>query len=190
MIHPNAQHSWPRVLGEVFLRFGRNITAGTVSFVRQILKVLAWFVVCGGDCRYKWEKKSGNFLEIEKNLRNFASSSEKTTSEWQEKKTISLTIKNSKIMVKKNEEESPRTLKKEELENVNGGQIDCISPARGGNKKRPYEPWSTDRYSILFQIEKRKSDRLPLLYYNLTTMCVLVLGQGGRRGAWPFCAPR
>ena len=39
-------------------------------------------------------------------------------------------------MVKKNEEESPRTLKKEDLENVNGGQI----PARGGNKKRPYEP--------------------------------------------------
>ena len=172
MIHPNAQHSWPRVLGEVFLRFGRNITAGTVSFVRQILKVLAWFVACGGDCRYKWEKKSGNFLEIEKNLFNFASSSEKTTSEWQEKKTISLTIKNSKIMVKKNEEESPRALKKEELENVNGG----------GNKKRKiFEPWSTDRYSILFQIEKRKSDRLPLLYYNLTTMCVLVLGQGGRR---------
>ena len=55
-------------------------------------------------------------------------------------------------MVKKNEEESPRTLKKEDLE-------------------------------ILFQIEKRKSDRLPLLYYNLTTMCVLVLGQGGRNGA-------
>ena len=134
---------------------------------RQILKVLAWFVACGGDCRYKWEKKSGNFLEIEKNLRNFASSSEKTTSEWQEKKTISLTIKNSKIMVKKNEEESARTLKKEELENVNGGI----------NKKRKYDPWSTDRYSILFQIEKRKSDRLPLLYYNLTTMCVLVLGQ-------------
>ena len=43
-------------------------------------------------------------------------------------------------MVKKNEEESPRTLKKEELENVNGGQTDCLSPARGGNKKRPYEP--------------------------------------------------
>ena len=93
----------------------------------QILKVLAWFVACGGDCRYKWEKKSGNFLELKENLRNFASSSEKTTSEWQEKKTISLTIKNSKIMVKKNEEESPRALNKEELEHVNGG---------GDNKKR------------------------------------------------------
>ena len=43
-------------------------------------------------------------------------------------------------MVKKNEEESPRTLKKEDLENVNGGQINGNIPARGGNKKRPYEP--------------------------------------------------
>ena len=34
-------------------------------------------------------------------------------------------------MVKKNEEESPRTLKKEELENVNGG---------GTKKKRKFEP--------------------------------------------------
>jgi hypothetical protein len=34
-------------------------------------------------------------------------------------------------MVKKNEEESPRTLKKEDLENVNGGR---------NKKKRPYEP--------------------------------------------------
>ena len=33
-------------------------------------------------------------------------------------------------MVKKNEEESPRTLKKEDLENVNGGI----------NKKRKYDP--------------------------------------------------
>ena len=98
-------------------------------FVRQILKVLAWFVVCGGDCRYKWEKKSGNFLELKENLRNFVSSSEKTTSEWQEKKTISLTIKNSKIMVKKNEKESPRALNEEELESVNGG-------GGGGNRKR------------------------------------------------------
>ena len=40
-------------------------------------------------------------------------------------------------MVKKNEEESPRTLKKEDLENVNGG----IIPARGGTKeKRKYDP--------------------------------------------------
>ena len=45
-------------------------------------------------------------------------------------------------MVKKNEEESPRTLKKEELENVNGGQIPYSKPPGviGGNKKRPYEP--------------------------------------------------
>ena len=43
-------------------------------------------------------------------------------------------------MVKKNEEESPRTLKKEDLENVNGGQTPCNIPAHGGNKKRPYEP--------------------------------------------------
>ena len=57
--------------------------------------------------------------------------SEQTTFERQEKKTVSLTIKNSKIMVKKNEEESPRTLKEEELENVNGG---------GTKKKRKYEP--------------------------------------------------
>ena len=34
-------------------------------------------------------------------------------------------------MVKKNEEESPRTLKKEELENVNGG---------GTKEKRKYDP--------------------------------------------------
>lgn len=34
-------------------------------------------------------------------------------------------------MVKKNEEESPRTLKKEELENVNGGGI---------QKRRKYDP--------------------------------------------------
>ena len=32
-----------------------------------------------------------------------------------------LTFKNSKIMVKKNEEESPRALKEEELQSVNGG---------------------------------------------------------------------
>ena len=38
-----------------------------------------------------------------------------------------LTFKNSKIMVKKNEEESPRALKEEELQSVNGG---------GGKKKR------------------------------------------------------
>ena len=43
-------------------------------------------------------------------------------------------------MVKKNEEESPRTLKKEDLENVNGGVSYGVIPARGGNKKRPYEP--------------------------------------------------
>ena len=40
-------------------------------------------------------------------------------------------------MVKKNEEESPRTLKKEELENVNGGASFGVF---GRNKKRPYEP--------------------------------------------------
>ena len=47
------------------------------------------------------------------------------------RKTISLTIKDSKIMVKKNEEESARTLKEEELENVNGG---------GTKKERKIEP--------------------------------------------------
>ena len=41
-------------------------------------------------------------------------------------------------MVKKNEEESARTLKKEELENVNGGGV--LYGVIGGNKKRPYEP--------------------------------------------------
>ena len=73
--------------------------------------MLAWFVAFGGDCRNKWKKKSGNFLEIENKLRNFA-----------------MSIKNSKVMVKKNEEESPRALKEKELESVNGGG--------GGNRKR------------------------------------------------------
>ena len=80
--------------------------------MRQFLKVLAWFVAFGGDCRNKWKKKSGNFLEIENKLRNFA-----------------MSIKNSKVMVKKNEEESPRALKEKELESVNGG-------GGGGNRKR------------------------------------------------------
>ena len=57
--------------------------------------------------------------------------SEQTTFERQENKTVSLTIKNSKIMVKKNEEESPRALNMEELENVNGG---------GTKKERKYDP--------------------------------------------------
>ena len=39
-----------------------------------------------------------------------------------------MSIKNSKVMVKKNEEESPRALKEKELESVNGGG--------GGNRKR------------------------------------------------------
>ena len=43
-------------------------------------------------------------------------------------------------MVKKNEEESPRTLKKEELENVNGGGVLYDCGFIGRNKKRPYEP--------------------------------------------------
>ena len=43
-------------------------------------------------------------------------------------------------MVKKNEEESARTLKKEELENVNGGQIPCSIPDGIIKKKRKYEP--------------------------------------------------
>ena len=54
--------------------------------------------------------------------------SEQTTFERQENK--SLTIKNSKIMVKKNEKESPRALNEEELESVNGGG------GGGGNRKR------------------------------------------------------
>ena len=41
-----------------------------------------------------------------------------------------LTFKNSKIMVKKNEEESPRALKEEELQSVNGG---------GKKKRRKFE---------------------------------------------------
>ena len=43
-------------------------------------------------------------------------------------------------MVKKNEEESARTLKKEELENVNGGRTFSSVPVSGGGtkKKRPY----------------------------------------------------
>ena len=56
--------------------------------------------------------------------------SEQTTFERQENKTVSLTIKNSKIMVKKNEKESPRALNEEELESVNGGS------GGGGNRKR------------------------------------------------------
>ena len=56
--------------------------------------------------------------------------SEQTTFERQENKTVSLTIKNSKIMVKKNEKESPRALNEEELESVNGGG------GGGGNRKR------------------------------------------------------
>ena len=40
-----------------------------------------------------------------------------------------MSIKNSKVMVKKNEEESPRALKEKELESVNGG-------GGGGNRKR------------------------------------------------------
>ena len=58
--------------------------------------------------------------------------SEQTTFERQENKTESLTIKNSKIMVKKNEKESPRALNEEELKSVNG---------RGGgnHKKRKYD---------------------------------------------------
>ena len=43
---------------------------------------------------------------------------------------VSLTIKISKVMVKKNEEESPRALKEKELESVNGGG------GGGGNRKR------------------------------------------------------
>ena len=43
-------------------------------------------------------------------------------------------------MVKKNEEESARTLKKEELENVNGGHIIYNIPGGGTQKKGPYEP--------------------------------------------------
>ena len=59
--------------------------------------------------------------------------SEQTTFERQENKTASLTIKNSKIMVKKNEKESSRALNEEELESVNGG-------GGGGNRKiRKYE---------------------------------------------------
>ena len=95
-------------------------------------------------------------MEIKINLRNFTSSktsikrvksrmqfelfrakevkskaqSEQTTFERQENKTESLTIKNSKIMVKKNEKESPRALNEEELESVNGGG------GGGGNRKR------------------------------------------------------
>ena len=111
-------------MAEVFGPDGRHDRLGVL---RQILKVLAWFVASGGDCRYKWEKKSGNFLEIKKISVTLHCQSEQTTFERQEKKTVSLTIKNSKIMVKKNEEESPRALNKEELEHVNGG---------GDNKKR------------------------------------------------------
>ena len=55
--------------------------------------------------------------------------SEQTTFERQENKTVSLTIKNYKIMVKKNEKESPRALNEEELKSVNGG-------GGGGNRKR------------------------------------------------------
>jgi hypothetical protein len=58
-------------------------------------------------------------LEIENKLRNFAMS-----------RPVSLTIKISKVMVKKNEEESPRALKEKELESVNGGG------GGGGNRKR------------------------------------------------------
>jgi hypothetical protein len=59
--------------------------------------------------------------------------SEQTTFERQENKTVSLTIKIYKIMVKKKEKESPRALNEEELESVNGG-------GGGGNrKKRKYE---------------------------------------------------
>ena len=54
----------------------------------------------------------------------------KAQSEQTENKTVSLTIKNSKIMVKKNEKESPRALNEEELESVNGGG------GGGGNRKR------------------------------------------------------
>jgi hypothetical protein len=63
------------------------------------------------------KEKSGNFLEIENKLRNFA-----------------MSIKNSKVMVKKNEEESPRALKEKELESVNGG-----GGGGGNRKKRKYE---------------------------------------------------
>jgi hypothetical protein len=55
--------------------------------------------------------------------------SEQTTFERQENKTVSLTIKIYKIMVKKKEKESPRALNEEELESVNGG-------GGGGNRKR------------------------------------------------------
>ena len=58
--------------------------------------------------------------------------SEQTTFERQENKTVSLTIKNSKIMVKKNEKESPRALNEEELKSVNGG-------GGGNHKKRKYD---------------------------------------------------
>ena len=58
-------------------------------------------------------------------------SSIRTNNIWrQENKTVSLTIKNYKIMVKKNEKESPRALNEEELESVNGGG------GGGGNRKR------------------------------------------------------
>ena len=56
-------------------------------------------------------------MEIENKLRNFA-----------------MSIKNSKVMVKKNEEESPRALKEKELESVNGG-----GGGGGDRKKRKYE---------------------------------------------------
>ena len=58
--------------------------------------------------------------------------SEQTTFERQENKTVSLTIKNSNIMVKKNEKESPRALNEEELKSVNGG-------GGGNHKKRKYD---------------------------------------------------
>ena len=58
-------------MAEVFGPDGRHDRLGVL---RQILKVLAWFVASGGDCRNKWEKKSGNILEIKINLRNFTSS--------------------------------------------------------------------------------------------------------------------
>ena len=69
------------------------------------------------------KEKSGNFLEIENKLRNFAMS-----------RPVSLTIKISKVMVKKNEEESPRALKEKELESVNGG-----GGGGANRKKRKYE---------------------------------------------------
>ena len=83
---------------------------------RHFLKRFPRFGQRSGVCPYKFEKNPGNFLESEENRRNFASS-----------KTVSITIKNYKIMAKMNEM-SARALTMEELENVNGG----IGIPRGG----------------------------------------------------------